>query len=62
MQLPENREERKNTGEDFVKKIGMPAAILFLLLSIIATILMFTIDFSPPPEQPDEPATYEQTQ
>jgi len=61
VQLPENRDDspRESAGADFVKKIGVLGAILFLLLSIIATILMFTINL---PAQPinEEPETSEQ--
>ena len=41
MRLPENNNlSHQSAGEEFVKKIGLLGAILFLLLSIIGTILM----------------------
>ena len=65
MRLPENNNDNPppSTGEDFVKKIGLLGAVLFLILSILATILMFTIklfpDAQPPePEEPQEQQMY----
>ena len=42
MRLPEsNNTPGLSAGEEFVKKIGIFGAILFLVLSIIGTALMF---------------------
>jgi len=44
MRLPVNNENstlRQSAGEEFVKKIGLLGAILFLIFSILGTILMF---------------------
>ena len=43
MRLPEKNNDtlRQSAGEEFVKKIGLLGAILFLILSILGTILMF---------------------
>ena len=62
MQLPESRDDspRESAGADFVKKIGVVGAIIFLLLSILATILMFTINL-PALSDIEEPETSEQT-
>jgi hypothetical protein len=42
MRLPENSDDtpRESAGVDFVKRIGLLGAILFLILSIIGTLLM----------------------
>jgi len=42
MRLPErdNLTSRQSAGEEFVKKIGLFGAILFIILSILGTLLM----------------------
>ena len=43
MRLPDrdNLDERESAGVEFVKKLGLFGAVLFLLLSVIGTVLMF---------------------
>ena len=42
MRLPERNDitSRQSAGEEFVKKIGLLGAILFIILSILGTLLM----------------------
>ena len=56
MRLPENEDlsNRQSAGEEFVKKIGIFGAILFLLLSIVGTLLMFLAGREPPVESANE--------
>ena len=53
MRLPENNQDttiRQSAGEEFVKKIGLFGAILFIILSIIGTLLMAFANRAPSSE------------
>ena len=54
MRLPERDDltSRQSAGEEFVKKIGLLGAILFIILSILGTLLMIFANRM----EPSEPA------
>ena len=62
MRLPENNNDTSglSAGEEFVKKIGKFGAIMFLVLSIIGTILMF-VSGRTAPEQAETPEATERS-
>ena len=64
MRLPDNNTNttpRLSAGEEFVKKIGLLGAILFLLFSILGTLLMIYANRVESPAEPEPVEPYSST-
>lgn len=62
MRLPDENYDlasRPSAGEEFVKKIGIFGAVLFLVLSIIGTLLMFAAGRAPAPSENESNSAFD---